>query len=303
MEHNGKQSRCIVCIKNFDGKRGAQSHSSKIHNMTLDGRLLDHNIKKKPKLDINENFDSEEIIPVENKPNKDEKFLQTITHADKMINLNSKINQLENMGLMKQAYEIREKYNLFKTKSDEKPQKSIDDKTKNTLLMMWNNEYDPIRKDMLFKINMMAINGASEYEITMMLMQLMNTPVTQKPEKSEFEKQLELGIVKQSIKNMNYDPFDDFIRYKMSTSKKSNEIDELGKYIEKSKQSKITPVEKYSNKGTRKILKTTKYYKVPAKIPSVRKVLPIQTSVFHKNSYDGYFEFDESANNADSNGE
>lgn len=40
MEHNGKKSRCIVCAKNFDGKRGAQSHSSKIHNMTLDGRWI-----------------------------------------------------------------------------------------------------------------------------------------------------------------------------------------------------------------------------------------------------------------------
>ncbi len=302
MEHNGKKSRCIVCAKNFDGKRGAQSHSSKIHNMTLDGRLLDHDIKKKPKLDINENFDSKEIPPVNNNSNKDEKFLQTITHADKMINLNSKINQLENMGLMKQAYEIREKYNLFKTKSDKKPQKSIDDKTKNTLLMMWNNEDDPVRRDIIYNIILMKYSGASDDVINMGLIQLMNTPVTQKPEKSEFEKQLELEIVKQSIKNMNHDPFDDFIRYKMSTSKKSNEIDELGKYIEKSKQSKITPVEKYSNKGTRKILKTTKYYKVPAKIQSVRKVLPIQTSVFHKNSYDGYFEFDESVNNADSNG-
>ncbi len=300
MEHCGKMSRCIVCVKNFDGRRGAQSHSSKIHHMTLDGRILDRDKKEKLQLDVNKNLDFKEITPTENVSNENEKYAKDMIHADNMINLNLKINQLEKMGLTTQAYEIRKKYNLLKTKTDEKP---ADIGIKNMLFLMLTSEDDPIRKDMMLKLLTMIYVGASDDLIKMGLMKLMTI---QKPEKSEFEKQVESLFVKQSIKNMNYDPIDDLIRYRMATSKSSDFVDGLPLHLKKIKESNTKSSDVLPTPATRLVLPSTKMA-FPVlithnrKIPSIRQVFPMGETNFPTNSHNLYFEFDESAHNDDLN--
>jgi hypothetical protein len=165
MKHDGAESFCVLCDRTFNGKRGAQSHSSKIHNMTLDGRILKQEIELTPKLV------SKETPPVEN-ISDDEDYHKTMNEMDKRLSLNLKIKQLENMGLMQQAYELREKYNLFETKPDETPKKSIDDETKNMLIMMYRNEQDPVRRDKFFNMLKMKYCGMSDDMIMMELMSL-----------------------------------------------------------------------------------------------------------------------------------
>jgi len=63
MKHNGTESFCVLCDRTFNGKRGAQSHSSKIHNMTLDGRELNQEIEITQKL-ANKEIRSEEYREV-----------------------------------------------------------------------------------------------------------------------------------------------------------------------------------------------------------------------------------------------
>ncbi len=299
MEHNGKKSRCIVCVKNFDGKRGAQSHSSKIHHMTLDGRLLDHEKKKKSELEINQNLNPKEISPIKNTPNEDQMHNKTMNDADKMIMLNLKITQLEKMGLMQLAYNLREKYNIFKTKTDEKPETSIDNEFENMLIIMWHNEDDPIRSDYIYNIILMMYSGIPIDMIKMALMQLMNTPITKTPKKSETEKQFELLAMKKAFDNLNSDPFDNLIRYNMATRKNSNVVDGFVKCIKKSHSSIMESKNISLKPPTRTILPTRR--RCVRNIPSGRGITSLQISKFSDNTFDGYFEFDESANNADSN--
>lgn len=300
MEHNGKKSRCIVCVKNFDGKRGAQSHSSKIHHMTLDGRLLDHEKKKKSELEINQNLNPKEISPIKNTPNEDQMHNKTMNDADKMIMLNLKITQLEKIGLMQLAYNLREKYNIFKTKTDEKPETSIDNEFKNILLVMWNNENDPIRQNIIYNIILMVTMGMSDDMIMMGLMQLMNTPITKTPEKSEIEKQLELLAMKKALDNLNRDPSDDLIRYNRATRKNSNVVDGFVKCIKKLHSSNMESKNISPKPPIRMILPTIRISHIK-NISSGKCITPLQISKFSKNTHDGYFEFDESANNTDSN--
>ena len=165
MMYHGDQSYCNKCKRFFIKKHGAQSHSSIIHYITLDGRILKQEIELTPKLV------SKETPPVEN-ISDDEDYHKTMNEMDKRLSLNLKIKQLENMGLMQQAYELREKYNLFETKPDETPKKSIDDETKNMLIMMYRNEQDPVRRDKFFNMLKMKYCGMSDDMIMMELMSL-----------------------------------------------------------------------------------------------------------------------------------
>ncbi len=165
MKHDGAESFCVLCDRTFNGKRGAQSHSSKIHNMTLDGRILKQEIELTPKLV------SKETPPVEN-ISDDEDYHKTINEMDEKLCLNLKIKQLENMGLMQQAYELREKYNLFETKPDETPKKSTNDETQNMLIVMLASEKDPARYDKITQMIMMRYCGMSDDMIMMELMSL-----------------------------------------------------------------------------------------------------------------------------------
>jgi len=165
MKHNGTESFCVLCDRTFDGKRGAQSHSSKIHNMTLDGRELNQEIE------ITQKLVSKEIPPVENMSD-DEDYHRTINEMDEKISLNLKIRQLEKMGLKEQAYEIREKNNMFETKTDQTPEKSTDDETKNMLIAMYSNEQDPVRRDKFFNMLKMKYCGMSDDMIKIELMKM-----------------------------------------------------------------------------------------------------------------------------------
>jgi hypothetical protein len=165
MKHDGAESFCVLCDRTFNGKRGAQSHSSKIHNMTLDGRILKQEIELTPKLV------SKETPPVEN-ISDDEDYHKTINEMDEKLCLNLKIRQLEKMGLMQQAYEIREKNNMFETKPDETPKKSTNDETQNMLIVMLASEKDPARYDKITQMIMMRYCGMSDDMIMMELMSL-----------------------------------------------------------------------------------------------------------------------------------
>ena len=165
MKHNGTESFCVLCDRTFDGKRGAQSHSSKIHNMTLDGRELNQEIE------ITQKLVSKEIPPVENMSD-DEDYHRTINEMDEKISLNLKIRQLEKMGLKEQAYEIREKNNMFETKTDQTPEKSTDDETKNMLIAIYSNEQDPVRRDKFFNMLKMKYCGMSDDMIKIELMKM-----------------------------------------------------------------------------------------------------------------------------------
>ena len=165
MKHDGAESFCVLCDRTFNGKRGAQSHSSKIHNMTLDGRILKQEIELTPKLV------SKETPPVEN-ISDDEDYHKTINKMDEKLCLNLKIRQLEKMGLKEQAYEIREKNNMFETKPDETPKKSTNDETQNMLIVMLASEKDPARYDKITQMIMMRYCGMSDDMIMMELMSL-----------------------------------------------------------------------------------------------------------------------------------
>ena len=165
MKHDGAESFCVLCDRTFNGKRGAQSHSSKIHNMTLDGRELNQEIE------ITQKLVSKEIPPVENMSD-DEDYHRTINEMDEKISLNLKIRQLEKMGLKEQAYEIRERNNLFETKADQTPEKSTDDETKNMLIAMYSNEQDPVRRDKFFNMLKMKYCGMSDDMIKIELMKM-----------------------------------------------------------------------------------------------------------------------------------
>ena len=165
MKHDGAESFCVLCDRTFNGKRGAQSHSSKIHNMTLDGRILKQEIELTPKLV------SKETPPVEN-ISDDEDYHKTMNEMDKKKSLNLKIRQLEKMGLKEQAYEIREKNNMFETKPDETPKKSTNDETQNMLIVMLASEKDPARYDKITQMIMMRYCGMSDDMIMMELMSL-----------------------------------------------------------------------------------------------------------------------------------
>ena len=112
MKYYKNDSYCVSCEGHYIGKAGAQPHSSKIHNMTLDGRKL--NQKKDKKIASEIKPDNSKIVPNENNSSSEDKsYHTTMKDADRIIALNLKINQLEKMGLMDHASKLRIKYNIF----------------------------------------------------------------------------------------------------------------------------------------------------------------------------------------------
>jgi hypothetical protein len=102
----------------------------------------------------------------------DEDYHRTINEMDEKISLNLKIRQLEKMGLKEQAYEIRERNNMFETKTDQTPEKSTDDETKNMLIAIYSNEQDPVRRDKFFNMLKMKYCGMSDDMIKIELMKM-----------------------------------------------------------------------------------------------------------------------------------
>ncbi len=303
MKYYKNDSYCVSCEGHYIGKRGAQSHSSKIHNMTLDGRELDQETEITPKLV------SKETPPVENIPDEDEDYLRTMKDADLRINLNLKIRQLEKSGLLEQAYEIRKKHNLFETKPDKTPEKSTDNETKNMLIMMLANEQDPVLREKITQMYMMKLCGASDDAITsMMSMQILNAIPDKPAEKSEIEKQLELQLARNCIENMNHDPLDDLLRIQKSICKTNNGrlVDDFALRLKKLKEPKMTHVGILPAPTTGPVLPSAKRT-IPClitdnrKLPPVKQVFPTGETIFSKDSHSMHFEFDESVYHDDLN--
>ena len=205
MMYCDKKSYCTLCKKIFKGKPGAQSHSSIIHHITLDGKKLKqpNNSEQKVISDINQN---PEIAFTEIKTDKDNLFaMSDIEIIDNKLNLNFKINQLESQGLHPQANDLREKYNLHKVISPEKP---IDNTTQNMLQMMWINESDISRKNKIFELITMKFAGVSDGDVMMGLMNL-SSP---KPQESESSDLMKLFLIP-LLQKMNQSPIDNLIKY------------------------------------------------------------------------------------------
>jgi len=212
MMYCNKKSYCTLCKKIFKGKPGAQSHSSKIHHTTLDGKKLKQpdNTEQKVISDINQN---PEIIFTEIKTDEDSlSVMSDMKIIDDKINLNFKINQLESQGLHTQANEIREKYDLHKVIPHKKP---VDNTIQNMLEMMWISESDTSRKNKIFELITMKFTGMSDDDVMMGLVNL-PSPKSQKPESSDLMKTLML----QSLLNANQNPIDNLIKYQSLSSKK-----------------------------------------------------------------------------------
>ena len=300
MKHNGTESFCVLCDRTFDGKRGAQSHSSKIHNMTLDGRELNQETEITPKLV------SKETPPVENIPDEDEGYRRTMKDADLRINLNLKINQIEKMGLADYASKLRIQHNIFPQQKPEKPADAI---SATMLLTLWNNETDAARQNLFYQLYVMKSCGASDDDIISMISMHMLNTIPEKPaEKSEIDKQLELQIVSLAVKNMNRDPVDDLFRIQKSTGKTNSGsfVDDFALRLKKLKEPKMTHVGILPAPATGPVLPSEKMT-VPflindnRKTPPVKQVFPMGETIFSKDSHGMYFEFDESAHDDDLN--
>ena len=300
MMYHGDQSYCNKCKRFFIKKHGAQSHSSKIHNMTLDGRELNQEIEITPKLV------SKETPPVENIPDEDEDYRRTMKDADLRINLNLKINQIEKMGLADYASKLRIQHNIF---SQQKPEKPADTISATMLLTLWNNETDAVRQNLFYQLYVMKSCGASDDDIiSMMLMHMPNTIPEKPAEKSETQKQLELQIVSLAVKNMNRDPVDDLFRIQKSTGKTNSGsfVDDFALRLKKLKESKMTHNDVLPDPATGPVLPSAKRT-VPfliddnRKTPPVKQVFPTGETIFSKDSHSMHFEFDESVYHDDLN--
>ena len=304
MKYYKNDSYCVSCEEHYIGKSGAQSHSSKAHLMTLDGKKS--NPKKNNKVTAEIKPDNSKIVPIENNSSSEDKTHHTtMKAADRIIVLNLKINQLEKMGLTDYASKLRIKYNIF---SQQKPEKSADTISATMLLTLWNNETDAVRKNLFYQLYVMKSCGASDDDIISMIsMHMLNTIPEKSAEKSETQKQLELQIVRNGIENMNRDPLDDLLRIQKSTGKTNNgSLDDLALRVEKLKESKMTHVGILPAPATGPVLPSAKRT-VPflindnRKIPPVKQVFPMGGTIFSKDSHSMYFEFDKSAYNDDLN--
>jgi len=212
MMYCNTKSYCTLCKKIFKGKPGAQSHSSKIHHTTLDGKKLKQsdNTGQKVISDINQN---PEIIFTEIKTDEDShSVMSDMKIIDDKINLNFKINQLESQGLHTQANEIREKHDLHKVIPSEKP---VDNTTQNMLQMMWVSESDVSRKRKIFELTIMKFAGMSDDDVMMGLVNL-PSPKSQKSESSDLMKLFLMTL----LRKMNQNPIDNLIKYQSLLPKK-----------------------------------------------------------------------------------
>ena len=211
MMYCNTKSYCTLCKKIFKGKPGAQSHSSKIHHATLDGKKLKQpdNTEQKVISDINQN---PEIAFTEIKTDDDNLFaMSDMKLIDNTINLNFKINQLEYQGLHTQANDLREKYNLYKVIPSEKP---VDNTTQNMLQMLWIDESDASRKRKIFELTTMKFAGMSDGDVMMGLMNL-PSPIPQKSESFDLMKLFLMPL----LQKMNQNPIDNLIKYQSLLSK------------------------------------------------------------------------------------
>ena len=305
MKYYKNDSYCVTCEEHYIGRSGAQVHSSKIHRITLDGRKLNpKKDKKNNKMNSEIKADSSKIISSEDdSSSKDESYHKTIKDANTMINLNLKIKQLENMGLMDYATKLRIQYNIFPQPIPEKPADKI---SETMLLILWMNETDPVRQNLIYQLYVMKSGGASDDDIIgMMSMYQLYTPADKPAEKSEFSKQLELQLVSLAVKNMNRDPLDDLFRIQKSTGKtNSGSLDDFALRLKKLKEPKMTHVGILPAPATGPVLPSAKRT-IPflindnRKIPPVKQVFPMGETIFSKDSHGMYFDFDESAYNDD----
>ena len=226
--------------------------------------------------------------------------------ADMVIALNLKINQLENMGLVDYATELRIQNNIF---SQQKPEKPADTIPATMLLTLWNNETDAARKNLFYQLYVMKSCGTSDDDIISMISMHMLNTIPEKPaEKSELQKQLELQIVRNGIENMNREPLDDLFRIQKSTGKTNSGslVDDFALRLKKLKEPKMTHVGILPAPATGPVLQSAKRT-IPflindnRKIPPVKQVFPMGETIFSKDSHGMYFEFDESAHNDDLN--
>ncbi|WP_156416030.1 hypothetical protein [Nitrosopumilus sp. Nsub] len=301
MKHYKNDSYCVTCNEHYVGKRGGQSHSSKIHHMTLDGKKL--NPKKDKKIISEIKADNPKTISVKSdSSSEDEAFHTTMRKADVMMALNSKIVQLEKMGLAEHAEKLRRQHGIY---SQQKPADKI---TASMLLMMGNNETDPARQNLFYALYAAKLDGASDSTIIDMASTFLLWSPAEKPaEKSEIIKQAEL-LVGNTIKNMNRDPVDDVIRYQQAISKTNNNSfdDDFVWRVKKFKEPKMTHIDILPASATEPVLPSEKRA-IPVtithnrKLPSVRQVFPMGETNFSKDSHDMYFDFDESEYNDDVN--
>ena len=301
MKYYKNDSYCVTCEEHYIGRSGAQVHSSKIHRITLDGRKLNpKKDKKNNKMNSEIKADSSKIISSEDdSSSKDESYHKTIKDADMVIVLNLKIKQLENMGLYEHASKLRIQYNIF---SQQKPEKPADTISETMLLILWMNETDLVRQNLIYQLYVMKSGGASDDDIIgMMSMYQLYTPADKPAEQSEFSKQLELQLVSLAVKNMNRDPFDDLFRYQKSLGKTNNGslVDDFALYIKKLHEPKMMHIGILPAPTTGLVLPSEKkilsFAKIDnRKLPPAKQVFPMGETIFSKDSHGMYFDFDES---------
>lgn len=277
----GNKSYCRKCKKFFKGKSGAQSHSSKIHHLTLDGRELKpiKKIVKKIMPKTDEHLISQDLI-VENKPNDDETFANIIHGIDDVLNLNYKLVQMEKQGLGDAAYKIRQKFGIFSVKEE----KSVDNGIKTMLYWAWINEQDDLRKNNIFKLFAMTNHFEMSDDEIFNAFMMIPPSESHSLESSVLTDPLMVSLLLQSLQNMNRDPIDDIIRIKTISAKKSTFLDDFGKCVIKLHSPNVSRTDTSSNiippKTIRPPLNFTKHV---TKTPPIRCVLPLCISKFTKN--------------------
>ena len=308
MKYYKNDSYCVTCEEHYVGKPGAQSHSSIIHRITLDGRKLNpKKDKKNNKMNSEIKADNSKITPLEaDSSSKDESYHKTIKDVNMMIYLNLKIKQLENIGLYEYATKLRIQYNIFPQPIPEKPADTI---SETMLLILWNNETDLVRQNLIYQLYVMKSGGASDDDIIgMMSMYQLYTPADKPAEQSEFSKQLELQLVSLAVKNMNRDPLNDLFRYQKSLGKTNNGslVDDFALHIKKLHEPKMMHIGILPLPATGLVLPSEKkilsFAKIDnRKLPPAKQVFPMGETIFSKDSHGMYFDFDESAYNDELN--
>ena len=239
MLYNKEKSYCNLCKRFFKGKSGAQSHCSKIHHITLDGReLCDDTIEQKV-------ISNTEITPIEiktdenNATDNNSSINEKIKKIDDKLNLNFKINALESQGLYTQANKIRDEFDLHKVISEEPSKDTFDDEMLN---VMWICESDVTRKNKIFELITMKYAGVSDDTIMAGLMNL-PAPESQKSQSSDLMNVLML----QSLLNANKNPMDNLIKYQSLLPKKTPlNLDEISNRIQEFQSTSKSPPSKSS---------------------------------------------------------
>lgn len=310
MVYCGKISRCIKCNREFNGRIGAQAHSSIIHQITLDGKIASKKAKKKPQSKTIHNQNLLSVLP-QSKPHREDpmhlifpsseilsdegKILQkSITDCDKLLLIKRKIDELERLGFYEFADELRQEYNMSSFKKQEESNANDFEKILCQLLIY---EKDSHNQDFLFKLLCMKIFGMDDSTITnLWILHMMNPTI---PEKSEFEGEFLKISLMNLLEMSKNDPLKQISHYHALTSKKSNFLDDLSKGVKKFRSSPKKQKDVSSKLSKPQIIPTHRVYS--SKLPSVREISPTRISKFSKSTYDGYSKFNESSHSSDSN--